>query len=81
MNTKEFAQKVLDCAKAHEDSFDKEQAQLEHQKQFPNFKSCYKLDLYQACETIDKELRYPLYLLLECCWNDIMDWATEEVNK
>lgn len=69
----QLKQAVKLAAKIHEDSF----------KPDGDHKGTYLISLYdaadKACEQVgfDLQATTPVYLLLQCAWNDALSWAGE----
>lgn len=84
---KVLAQGIIDCVKAHEESFDHVGARmamhnaLEHEAMtgkisIPNYTTFYRMSLREACDkTAPEGLADPIYFLLNAYWNDAILWA------
>jgi len=76
-----LAKAVKLAVEIKEESFDKEMAEENKDKKFFDFNKCYKISLREAADKaaekvgFDERGAFPVYLLLEYCWNDILDWA------
>ena len=81
---RQYARVVLLAMKLREESFDHKKA--ETASEYADFETFYKLDKFQAIETACKkeklpiELAYPIYISFEW-WNDIHDWAQEQLGE
>ena len=71
---------VLLAAKLREDSYDHKAANAAKDLDFVDYAKFYTLSLNDAAEKASEQiennaLAFPVYLLLSCCWNDILSWA------
>jgi hypothetical protein len=85
---KNFAKTIKLAAKIKEESYDHKAAEkAKNTLGYIDFSRFYKKSLKDSIEEavqktkIDKEARFPIYLLLECCWNDILDWVDQDKFK
>lgn len=79
---------ILLAAKLREESYDKKTANKALENAcLVDYNKFYRLSLYdavdQAASTIGfgKKSTMPVYLLLKCCWNDIIAWAEEPTKE
>lgn len=91
-----FAKLIQDTLRVNQESFDREaadKATAEHQDAMaeskfligPDYSKFYKISLavaaLQVCEAADmSNMAYPVYLLLQMCPNDIIDWADATIK-
>lgn len=79
-----FAKAILLAQKLREESFDKKAAEQCKDK-YINYNSFYKLDTRQAsikaCKqsNISENYGEPIDYLIRGYWNDIHDWAKEQI--
>lgn len=84
-----FARTIILASEIREESYDQEMSDNIKGKErlYFDFEKCYKKSLKDACDLAALENGYdlsatePLYLLLKCCWNDILNWADKVVNN
>lgn len=88
-STLALAKAITASAKAYEESFDREEAMRARAEytdklsrgsdcgipMIPDYSNCYKMSLLDACNRESGQLAQPVYLLLQNCWNDALDWA------
>lgn len=88
ITVEQLAGLVLDAQKTREESFSQELSDVVSEKikngGFGDYESCYTIGMREACDKVCEaagviDLATPVYLLLECCWNDISDWAATHI--
>jgi len=83
-----LANTLAKAAKIHEESFDHEAADRvkEEEKYTLDYYKFYTISLQEACDMAAEETGFgirgtqPLYLLLQCCWNDTLEWVNKVLS-
>jgi hypothetical protein len=76
-----LAEAILLAAKLREESYDHKSAQRTLFKNLTRYSQFYKISIKEAADQaaenvgFDKRGTQPIYLLLQFCWNDALDWA------
>lgn len=72
---KDLAKCILATAELHENSFDHKAAEATTSV-MEDVRKHYRITLHDAAkQSCPEELVQPVYLLLQCSWNDALDWA------
>ncbi len=80
--TVKLAKAIVLAAKLREDSFDRTVAKMALEAdELVDYEKFYQLSIEEATMEVSQELGYPIYLLLQCCWDEALTWATKVINK
>ena len=84
-----IAKALEDAAEIREKSYDHKAADKKEKSgdRYVDFTKFYRKNLgqaaFEACleNKLEPNMWYPIYMMLETCWNDIIDWAKEMQAK